>query len=76
MYFHISHRYLKWNIIRLLWIAFYYYDGKNKMNRLNVYTADHIGKLPKDIIKYIIAFIGNIRLDHKNKLSCIVLEGK
>lgn len=73
LYFNISYNYLEWDIIRLLWIAFYKH-GMNRMNRMNGYTANHIGELPKDVIKYIIEFMGNIMLDDTNKSHCIVLQ--
>ena len=52
-------REIDWKMIRLIWIAFYKNEG-NKMC--------YISKLPKDLIKYTIALIGNAAKD-ENVLS-------
>ena len=48
---------IDWKIIRLIWIAFY----KNESNK-----DCFLGKLPKDLIKYIIELIG---INDENILS-------
>ena len=65
-FFNISDCYLEWKQIRLLWIAFYKRNGDGK-------SICHIARLPKDLIRYTIKFIGTIKMDDNNRQHCIKL---
>ena len=73
----ISHCFLEWKIIRLIWIAFYKNKSNVSNNVNNKITRDcwdcWVAYLPKDIIKYMIKFIGNFKLTAKNESKCIKL---
>ena len=63
-YFDLSYCFLKWEIVRLIWIAFEKNDGKQCS----------LSQLPKDLIVYIISFLGNAKMDDKNKNDCFDLD--
>ena len=57
-----------WKLIRLIWIAFY----KNEEN-----NACFIDRIPKDVVKHIIKFIGiprHAQSDGKMKLANFALQ--
>ena len=79
----LNHCCLDWNIIRLIWIA--YYKNENNQNKKkrnenqnqnqnqNHNIVCYMAYLPKDIIKYMRKFIGNIILNSKNTPKYITI---
>lgn len=67
-YFNIGDTYLDWDCIRLIWIAFYKNGYANKNSQC------HFAKLPIDLIKVVIEWVGDVRLNEKNKSRCILLQ--
>ena len=63
-YFDLSDCFLKWEIIRLIWIAF----EKNDSEQC------YLSQLPKDLIVYIISFLGNVKMNETNKNHCFDLD--
>ena len=57
-YFNVLTGVASWDIIRLIWIAFY----KNSKNK-----KCHIGRLSNDIVKYIITFLPLARAESNEK---------
>lgn len=65
--FNVFSNFVEWKYARLLWIGFYKNDSNN---------ACFIDSLPKDVINYIVAFLGNNVVNDtddqtKNKVKCI-----
>lgn len=57
---------MEWSIVRLIWIAYY----KCKKSKCT------LAKLPKDILRYVIEFVGNrnIKLDENNINDCFQIK--
>ena len=65
-YFEVYRNTIDWNIVRLIWIAYFKNDEKNNNKECHFY------KLPKDIINHVIKYLGNVVRRH-TKRPCITL---
>ena len=66
MCFDIYTNYTNWDVVRCIWIAFHKNDEKNN-------KSCYFYKLPKDIIKYVIKFLGGTVLQADDKTKFVAL---